>query len=333
MKLKPWARFSLLLIILILLFTFCPNLYDKVKSITLNVGTQVKKTVDIVVENTIKADDKKYKQCLNDPYNSEELDDQTKDLINELDHYINNKYLLSVKYEDVKTGFSYYYKPKDSYYAASTIKLLDALYIYQKAALNEIDLNDSIEYKSSDVLNDSKGMKQHKVGDKISLKELVKYAIIYSDNSAHQMLIHYIGFNNLKNYGNSLGASLTLTGGDNFGYINANDAIKYLKATYNFIENNDNLGKELKEFLVAAEENGIKYDSLNSDVAHKYGYYQNIYNDLGIVYDKYPYMIAILTNHGNGNYKAVTKDISERINNIHQSFYKNRENICKKVQD
>ena len=84
----------------------------------------------------------------------------------------------------------------------------------------------------------------------ISLRDLVKYAITVSDNSAHQMLVDYIGFTNLKKYGNSLGAKNTLIGGDNFGQIDTNDSIAYLTELYKFINDNfdfsvDNIIKEL----------------------------------------------------------------------------------------
>lgn len=328
MKLKPWARFALLMIILILIFTFCPNLYNKVKEITLEIGNNIQKTYDNIVSNT--ESNKKYEACMKKPYDKSELSDQLIQDIGSLDKYIKKNYKLSVKYEDISTGFKYVYNSKETYYAASTIKLLDALYIYNKAALNELDLDETLEYTSNDVNSNSKGMNKHNIGDEISLRELVKYAIIYSDNSAHQMLIRYIGFNTLKSYGNSLGATLTLTGGDNFGSINVSDASIYLKAIYQFIEKNETLGKELKEYLVEAEVNGIKYPDLNVDVAHKYGYYDYIYNDLGIVYDDNPYIIAILTYHGNDNYIEITNDISKKINDLHHEFYSNRESICKK---
>ena len=332
MKLRPQVKIFLFFAFFIVLFSLCPNVYDKFKSVSVSVGKKVQTEVkNITTELKNKELEKRaYDACLAKAYNEDELSSELIDKITELDNYIKNNYNISVKYEDITTGFNYYYKPNEMYYAASTIKLLDALYIYAKAANKELDLKTTITYKQSDVISDSKGMKQHKVGDKISLRLLVKYAIIYSDNSAHQMLISYIGFNNLKEFGNELGATSTLVGGDNFGYINANDAIIYLKYAYNFINNNSVLGSELKGFMIEAEENGIKYDGLNLDVAHKYGFYKNYYNDIAIIYDNKPYLLAILTLHGNDDYFNITFDISKRINEIHNMFKENRSNSCKK---
>lgn len=343
MKLRPWVKITLVIIGIILIFVLFPNIYDKVKSAkneaaqkiqdAIKAKEQKKKEEELEKKRQEKLE-KEYQACLIKPYDKETEKYEiveTKD--KELGEYIKSKYSLSLKYEDITTGFDYYYYPNESHYAASTIKLLDALFIYTKAANKEIDLEATITYNSSDVYNDSTGMEKHHIGDKVSIRNLVKYAVIYSDNSAHQMLIKNIGFNNLKSFGNSLGATSTLVGGDNFGNITATDGIIYLKEVYKFIEEHDELGKELKGYLLKAEENGLKYDGLSSEVGHKYGYYKNVYNDLGIIYDEHPYVIAVLTNHGLGDYKAVTKDISQKINELHQSFYKARQEDCLKIKN
>ena len=48
---------------------------------------------------------------------------------------------------------------------------------------------------------------------------------------------------------------------------------------------------------------------------HKYGYYGQYYHDVGIVLDNEPYIIVILTNHGNDNKQEI-------INNLANLMYK-----------
>ncbi len=333
MRLRPWVKLVLFIIVMILLFRYMPRVYDYLKNLTI-VKDVKNKVMEISGDNQKEKQQKKeYQACLDQPFEESELTENLANLINDLDKYILTHYRMSVKYEDLKTGFKYYYKPEESFYAASTIKLLDGLYLYTKASLNEINLDDTITYNETNRMGASKGMKNHQIGDKIPIRTLVKYAIIYSDNTAHDMLIKYIGFNNLKEFGKSLGATTTLEGGDNFGNINATDAIIYLENTYRFIEENDVLGSELKSFLIEAEENALKYEELNVAVAHKYGEYESYFNDIGIVYDENPYIIAILTTHGNDDYLSIVNDISRRINNIHQQFKQDRQNKCKNILD
>ncbi len=332
MRLRPWVKVTLFFIIMILLIKYIPGVYDYLKDLTI-VKDVTNKVIEITSDNHKEELEKEYQACLSEPFNENELTEELNNTINSLDKYILNNYRMSVKYEDLKTGFTYYYKPDESFYAASTIKLLDGLYLYQKASLNEINLDETITYNASNQMGASKGMKNHRVGEEIPIRTLVKYAIIYSDNTAHDMLIKYIGFNNLKNFGNSLGATTTLVGGDNFGNISATDAIIYLKNTYQFIEENDALGLELKSYLLEAEENALKYDGLNLPVAHKYGEYESYFHDIGIVYDENPYVIAILTTHGNDNYFSVVNDISKKIKDLHDQFKQYRQAKCQSIKN
>ena len=330
MKLRPWVKIVLLIIAVGLVVKFVPKIYNYFKD------TKIVSEIKEKLPSSKKKEEERkkeevYQACLIKAYDESELNEELRNEISNLDNYILNNYRMSVRYEDEKTGFSYAYKPEQVFYAASTIKLLDALYIYNKAAEGSLDLNETVTIKQKYPV--SKGMDNHQVGEEIDLRTLVKYAIIYSDNTAHQMLVSYIGFSNLKAYGNSLGATNTLIGGDNFGNISADDALIYLKKTNEFIENNQELGKELKGYMLEAEENALKYEGLNVPVGHKYGEYDVYFNDIGIVYDEHPYLIAILTTHGKGNYIEVVSDISHKINDLHQHFKQLRESECQKIKE
>ena len=161
----------------------------------------------------------------------------------------------------------------------------------------------------------------------LSLRDLVKYSVIYSDNSAHQMIVSYVGRSNLKAFGNSLGAKNTLVGGDNFGSISAEDGLIYMKALYIFFENNGDLGKELKTYFVEAEQKEIAVDNLV--VANKYGLYKKYYHNIGIMYDEKPYVVSIFTLEGLKNREEVIQDISNKIYELHNLYKTNRENVCR----
>ena len=329
MKLKPWVKFTLTIIILVSIFTFCPKAYDIFKELTITAAKSTKKGIDKVIEKvSSKQDTTEYEECLKSPFSKEMLSAQTQEFTTSLDNYLQNLGGVSLKYEDLTSGFEYHFKSSETVYAASTIKLLDALYLYKQADEGNIDLNETITYTSSYIYSSSKGMQNHQLNENISLKTLVKYAVIYSDNSAHQMLIDYIGFDNLKAFGNNLGATTTLVGGDNFGNLSANDGILYLKELYNFFQKNNDLSNELKQYFLEAEENAIKYPELTSEVAHKYGYYQAYFNDLAIVYDPYPYALAVTTLHGQSDYIKIVNDISRQINELHQKYITDKKNYC-----
>lgn len=290
------------------------------------------KPIDLVIpkkaEEVVDLRPQLYEECLKRPLNDS---DKTGEILlaeEELTNYLKKNYSTSVLYEDLSLGFSYSYNPDIVYYAASTIKSLDALYIYTKAATGELDLDETMTYSKKYKWNSSKEMSKYNYGDKISLRNLVKYAITVSDNTAHQMLVAYIGRSKLKEFGNSLGAENTLVGSDNFGNISVTDAIIYMKAINEFINNNDELGAELKSYFVQADQNGLKFEDLGIEAAHKYGEYSYFYHDIGIVYDENPYVIAILTHEGNDDFLEIVKDINKHVYELHKAYNTNRENVC-----
>lgn len=270
----------------------------------------------------------KYNSCLNREYSEETLSEDVKSKMNELTSYLSETYEVSVKYEDLSSGFVYTYNLDKVYYAASTIKSLDALYIYTKAAQGEISLDETMEYTAKYKWSSSKEMSKLEYGTKVTLRDLVKYAVVVSDNSAHQMLVSYIGRNNLKEFGQSLGAKNTLVGADNFGSIDVNDAIIYMKAVNDFINNNETLGEELKSYFVQAEQNDLELPEYGIEAAHKYGQYSYYYHDIGIVYDDSPYVVAILTLEGGSNFEEKVKDINKHIYEMHKFYNDKKKELC-----
>lgn len=269
-----------------------------------------------------------YEECLVRPIDENDYTEELQLVEQELTNYLKDNYNTSVIYEDLNLAFSYSYNSDVVYYAASTIKTLDALYIYTKAAAGELNLDETMKYTQNYKWPSSKEMSKHKYGDEITLRDLVKYTVTVSDNSAHQMLVSYIGRSNLKEYGLSLGAENTLVGGDNFGNISANDAIIYMKELNKFINNNQELGKELQSYFLEAEQNDLAIEELNIQAAHKYGEYSYYYHDIGIVYDENPYVIAILTTEGKGDFEAKVRDINKHVYELHRLYNDNRKNVC-----
>lgn len=317
-KLRLWVKVLMFILILVLAMS-CYNYFVKKEESSLNL-------IKIYEERLLKQkQDEEYEVCVD-----EQVSDVDYKLIenklNELNEYLTSNYSASIYYEEIDRGFKYNYNIDKSYYAASTIKTLDAIYLYDKAISGEINLDETVTYTSNYYRSWSDGMKNHKYGDKIPLRTLVKYAITVSDNTAHEMLVSYIGRGRLKEYGKSLGATLTLNGGDNFGYINITDASSYLRKLYTLFADKT-YGEELKSYFINSD---LNYLSLieNNVVAHKYGSYESVYHDISIVYAKRPYYLVILTNNGNKNHEEMIKQIGIKINELHNLFHENRKNYC-----
>lgn len=190
-----------------------------------------------------------------------------------------NKFDISFGYYNLVTGKNYFYNENKVYFAASLIKTVEALYLYEHNMVN----NDTLPY--------------------------IKKAITISDNASHHYLQGLIGKNNLKAYGKSIGAKYTLSGGGVCGNTTVKDQLIFLKKLYNITYNTN---KELKNFFINDYGNYIKFDN-NIPVMHKYGYYYNVYHDVGIVLEEQPYIIIVLT--------SITDNYEEVINNLSKMTY------------
>ena len=255
-----------------------------------------------------------YNKCLSMTLEEDEYPSELEDKINDLTKYLDDNYKVSVLYEDINKGYKYLYKDDLSYSTGSLINTLDVLYLYDK----KIDLNDTIKYTKKYKDSNSTYLKDVSYGTEISLKDLVKYAIIYSDNSAHKMLMNYIGKDKLKEYGESLGATNVLSKSNEYGNVDVNDVLSYLKKLNELISVND----ELKEIYMEANDNSLS----DLDTVLSYSIYSNYNHRMGIVYDENPYIIIILTSDIKTD---EIKDISNKVNELHKEFYKAREDVCK----
>lgn len=202
------------------------------------------------------------------------------------DYILLNGYNVSIGYYNLITGKTYLYDENKIYYGASLIKTLDAIYLYD----NNLVTSD--------------------------LKDYIEAAIERSDNDAHYYLINYIGKNNLKDYGISLGAKYTLYGNDNYGSTNVIDQMIYMKKLFALSKNND----ELRNLFINNYGNYMQIDGVIN--MHKYGYYGKYYHDVGIFFDDEPYVLVILTEHGNNNEKDVINDISNLMYKYHRNALK-----------
>ena len=270
----------------------------------------------------------KYNACLTRPFDDSDRTESVITAEKQLSDYL-KKYRVSVGYKDINIGYTYDYNKDQVYYAASSVKVVTALYLYTEAAKGNINLDKTIKYTSKDRWSASKAMQSIKYGTNVKLRDLAKYAVTVSDNSAYQMLIKYLGKSNIKKFANNLGAKKTFVGGDNFGSINVSDGLIYWKAIYDFIGQDNKYAKEFKDYVMSADQNSLSLNEYAVQAAHKYGEYSPYYHDLGIMYSENPYLVVILTREFGKNMLTKVHDISKHVYELHLKYYENRETVCK----
>lgn len=226
--------------------------------------------------------------------------------------FIKSKEKVAYYYENITTGLSFSFNKDITFYAASTIKILIVLYLLD----NNCDLEKEITIQKTDIKQGSGVIKNDNLPQKYTIKKLMELTLNKSDNTAYLKLIEFVGSEKLKNYGKSLNATHTLEGKDNYGLITCKDLSYYWHCFWI-------LQKEYPD-LVAWTKNPnyhiIKAKSLKNKIyLRKYGSHEIAYHESGVVLDKEPYLLIILTQKGQ-NKKAdkFINNAAKKINEIHQ---------------
>lgn len=238
-------------------------------------------------------------------------------LSKELNQYIKKSGgSITLNYKEFSTGDEFQINSTSAKKAASTIKLPLALYVMELAASHKINLNEKLTYKKHHYYGGSGVIQKNKVGTKYTIRDLVKKAMIHSDNIAFIMLRERVGKNHFIAYMKKIGGKNAYPKGQNV--TSSADLVVYATRLYNFSQSNA-LGRELVTYLKNTDYNttipqGIK----GVQTAHKVGMIpmSRIYNDIGIVYDSNPYALAVMTN--NISYAKSQKVIADIASIIHK---------------
>ncbi len=255
-------------------------------------------------------------------------DDRIKKKVYKLNKmFLKSKEKAAYYYENINSETSISFNPNICFYAASTIKILVSLYLFQEATNGKLNIEDKLLITKEDIRPGTGIIKNQSKDTKYSIKDLLKYNIEESDNTAYIKLVNYVGKEKLIEFGKSLGAKHPLEGKDLFGIINCSDMLIYLKRIRDFILNNK-LGKDFSNYLANPSFKIIKDSNLNNnEFLRKYGAWDIAYHELGIVNDKNPFYLIILTQ----KFKKKEKDqfinsAAKKIMKIHTSINKKHPN-------
>ena len=184
------------------------------------------------------------------------------------------------------------------FYAASTIKILVCLYLYELSEDGKVDLDEELLVTSED-LCDGTGIIKNQINDtKYTISKLIELCLVESDNTAYTKLVKYVGKDELINYGKNLGANHTLEGKDLFGIINCSDLLVYWKELIKYI-NSTKKGTVLREYLINPSTKLIKLDNY----LRKYGSFDIAYHEAGYVDCENSYYLIVLTQINKEEYK------------------------------
>ncbi len=165
-------------------------------------------------------------------------------------------------------------------------------------------------------------IQKQEFGTEYTYLELIELAIRKSDNVAFGELRNVFGYSGFYRYNRSLKIDSVRK---NFNQITAADMAIYLRAMYTFIEEDENYGELLGEWLRGSAHTVlIPYAVYPTPTAHKYGWDIDAYHDAAIVYDEHPYTLVILTDldEGGTEIDAYIRRVVKLVHQLHTQFYR-----------
>lgn len=229
--------------------------------------------------------------------------------------FVKSNEKVAYYYEDIKTNTVFSFNANTTFYAASTIKILPIIYLFEK----KINLEQELEITKEDIKQGSGILKEEKIlPKKYTILKLMKYSIQNSDNTAYIKLVNWIGKENLIQYGKNLGATHSLEGKDLFGITSCNDLICYWKSFFKIQQEHP----EIKEWFLNPTYQIIQQKSIDhNEFLRKYGSFDIAYHECGIVFNKNPYFLIILTQKGESKKsKKFVNYTAKNISKIHKKL-------------
>ena len=193
--------------------------------------------------------------------------------------------------------------------SASMIKLLILAELMKKIFENKFSLSDTVMMANFMKIGGDGVLKELNTGHHFTLKELATLMIIVSDNQATNILIDFLGMENINQLGKELDLKETFLGRkmmdaearkkgyDN--YICADDISLLLKLIYQEKLINKEASQLMLDILLRQQQGERLQRYLPSDIkiAHKCGDLDNLENDGGIIWlGGRAYISVILTN-------------------------------------
>jgi len=244
--------------------------------------------------------------------------------------------IVSVAFEDLKTGEKLFINEKLQIHAASTMKTPVMIEVFKQAHQGLFELTDSLVVKnefrsivdgsiySMDIGEDSDDVIYNKIGQKMTILDLVNQMITVSSNLATNILIDLVQAENVMKTMKEIGADKiqVLRGVEDMkayqqglnNTTNAYDMLLVMKAIAQKKVVSPDACDEMIEILADQKFNSKIPALLPSEVkvAHKTGSITAIDHDAAIVYKTldHPYILVVLT-EGFSDHKKAERLIAE----------------------
>lgn len=203
---------------------------------------------------------------------------------------------ISVVFCDLLSGERWSWNETQAYYIASVFKLPYSLWLFERADAGEIDLNMTIPFTAENHRGDAGIIQFSEYGTLYSLHELIADALIYSDNTALEMLKSEFPSTDFDQWINADRFGLTADMTDSTDTVtNAADCCTFAEMAFWYMESGAEHADEFAASYCAADDRLIDSEYVTGQ---KYGWWDQYLHTAAVVYAERPFAIAICTDWG-----------------------------------
>ena len=220
---------------------------------------------------------------------------------------------IGIVYKNFSTGYKYSQEENNYFTAASTIKVVYAMRIYDRISNGEVSEDADIFYSENHLEEGNGQITNNKKKNSYKLDYVIQNMIQYSDNTATNMLIgdSATATDLLVKYLDNLGVKLSQEEAQKNRITPAMMEVVWTKL-YN---ERDKYSKLIKYLEDSEAGEVIKEGIPNKKIASKYGALDANYHETAIVFGGEDYMLLIYTNKLDKSKQAI-KDIAKKIDEI-----------------
>ena len=202
--------------------------------------------------------------------------------------------------------------------SASMIKVFIMSYAMEKASIGELNLDNTLILRSADKVGGAGVICGWSSGTAIKISTLIELMITESDNTATNMMIDYLGMENINQYivSNGYNDSIVRRKMMDFDAVAAGhenySSVADLGKFFTKLYNHECVNAEYDEMMIGILKKQTDLEVLPSvlpcmEIAHKTGELDNLYDDGGIVFSPNGNFVIVIMNDGIARYNAVDK--------------------------
>lgn len=220
---------------------------------------------------------------------------------------------IGIVYKNFSTGYRYAQEDKHYFTAASTIKVVYAMKIYDRIRNGEVSKNADIFYNEKFLEEGNGQITNNKKKDSYKLEYVIQNMIQYSDNTATNMLMGNSATASafVVKYLSEMGVTLPQVEAQKNRITPAMMEVVWTK----LYKERDKYPELIKYLEDSKEGESIKEGIPDKKVASKYGAIETNYHDTAIVFGDKDYMLLIYTNNLNNSGQSI-KNIAKKIDEI-----------------